>query len=65
MLVNIVISTVIRKFMHYIIISKYHGLTRAGGNGPAAPVLTVPVIFLKVKKVKVHFLQKASNKENC
>ena len=48
MLVNIVISMVIRKFMHYIISSKYYGF-RAGDIGPAALVLAGPV-FLKVKK---------------
>ena len=40
--VNIVILMVIRKFVHYIIGSKYHGF-RADGNGPAAPVLARPV----------------------
>ena len=60
MLVNTVISMVIRKFVHYIISSKYHGF-RAGGNGPTALVLAGPV-FLKVKN-KSPFLQKANNKE--
>ena len=53
---------VIRKFVHYIISSKYHGF-RAGENGPAALVLAGSV-FLKVKN-KSPFLQKASNKEKC
>ena len=56
MLVNIVISMVIRKFMHYIISSKYHGF-RAGENGLAAPVLAGPV-FVKVKKYKSVFTKK-------
>ena len=46
--IDIVISMVIRKFVHYIISSKYHGF-KAGRNGPAAPVLAGPA-FLKVKK---------------
>ena len=56
MLVNIVISMVIRKFVHYIISSKYHG-SRAGENGLVAPVLA-GTVFLKVKKIKVRFYKK-------
>ena len=62
MLVNIVISMVICKFVHYIISSKYHGF-RAGENGMAVQVLAGPVFF-KVKN-KSPFSQKASNKEKC
>ena len=38
--------------------------SRAGGNGPAAPVFAGPV-FLKVKTEINTFLQKANNKYKC
>ena len=63
MLVNIVISMVIHKFVHYIISSKYCGF-RASGNGPAAPVLAGSV-FLKVKKIKVHYYKKQVIKKSA
>ena len=62
MLVNIVISIVICKLVHYIISSKYHGF-RAGENGLAALVLAGP-IFLKVKN-KSLFLQKQVIKKSA
>ena len=58
------ISMVIRKFVIYIISSKYHGYYRAGGNGPAAPVLAGPV-FSQGEKNKSPFLRKASDEEKC
>ena len=63
MLVNILISMVIRKFVHYIISSKYHGF-RTGENGPAALVLAGPV-FLKVKKIEVRFYKKEVIKKSA
>ena len=53
---NIVISMVIRKIGHYILISsKYHGF-RASGNGPAAPVLARPV-YSQGEKIESPFVQ--------
>ena len=60
--VNIVISMVICRFVHYIISLKYHSF-RAGGNGPAALGLAGPV-FSQGEKISP-FLQKESNKEMC
>ena len=54
---------VIRKFMHYIISSRYHGF-RASRNGPAALVLAGPV-FSQGEKIKVHFYKKQVIKKSA
>ena len=51
--VNMVISMVICRFIHYIITSKYHGF-RADGNSPAA-LFFGRTSFSQGEKIKVHF----------
>ena len=53
--------TIKHSYIYLIIIICY--FYRASGNGSAGPVLAGPV-FLKVK-LKIQFLQKASNKQKC